>query len=87
VNALLLYVSIALKSATYPLLIHKLVVGAIVNNICSKHRRGEMGIGLLRTDLRQLAVKDEIVALRPQVDGHFPTEQDESECISVLQSN
>lgn len=71
-------------SCPYLLLLHKLRVGAVVDNILAKDGGGERCVDLLRVDVLDLSVQDEVVALGVEHDGHLATEKDKSEDISVL---
>lgn len=52
--------------------------------MATKHRRGQRGIHLLRADIAQFAVENEIIPLGAQIDGGFLAEEDEGEDIAVL---
>ena len=66
------------------LLLHELGVGAIVDDILAKDGGGERAVDLLRVDVLDLSVEDEVVALGVEADSHLATEENESEHIAVL---
>lgn len=71
----------------YPLLVHELMVRAVVDNISSKNRSGEMSVSLFGRDLRELAIEDKVISFGSQVHGHFPAKQDKGENIPILERN
>ena len=66
------------------LLFHELRVGAVIDDVFAENWRGERGVDVFGTDIPQLAIEDEFVALRADIDSHFPPEHDEGEHIAVL---
>lgn len=69
---------------TYPLLLHEFGIGTVVDHILSEYRPGQFVVDLLRIDVLLLAVQDELVALRTNVDGGLLAEENEGENIAVL---
>ena len=66
------------------LLFHELRVGAVIDDVIAENWRGVRGVDLFGVDILQLAVEDEFVALRADIDSHLPPEHDEGEHIAVL---
>ena len=66
------------------LLLHQLRIWAVIHDISPKHRCRERTIHLLRVDIPQLPVQDEIIALRSQAHRRLLAQQDEREDIAVL---
>lgn len=69
---------------THPLLLHKLGVGAVVDDVLAKDRTGQIVIDLLGIDVLLLSVQDKLVALGADVYGGLLAEEDEGENIAVL---
>lgn len=73
-----------LLSSANLLLLHKLGVGAIVDDILAENRGSKDGVNLFGVDIANLAVQDEIVALGADVDGGLLSEEDEGEAVAIL---
>lgn len=69
---------------TYLLLFHQLPVRTIVNDVGAKHWRGKGTINLLRIDIFQLAIENELIPFGAQIYCRLSSKQDESEDITVL---
>ncbi len=63
-----------LDCPTNLLLLHQFRVWAVVDYILSKDWCGKNSINLIRVDILQLAIENEIIALSPQVYRGFLTE-------------
>lgn len=72
------------SGSAYLLLLNEDVVGDIVDDVLAENRGGEAGVGLLRVDLRDFAVKNQIVALGAERHRHLGAEKNESEDIAIL---
>lgn len=70
----------------YLLLLHKLRVRAVVDNILSKHGCAEWRVDFLSVYILDLSVQDEVVALGVETHSHLATEEDEGEDIAILWS-
>ena len=66
------------------LLLHKLGVGTVVDNILAKDWGGEDGVYVLGADIANLAIEDEIIALGADTDRSLAAEEDKGEDITVL---
>lgn len=66
------------------LLLHQLGVGAIIDDIGSKHRSGQGRVDLFGADITQLAVQDELVTLGTQVDSRLFAEENKGENVAIL---
>ena len=71
-------------SVPYLLLLHQLGVGAVVDNISAKDRRGQDGVNLLSIDVLELAIENEIVAGRSHCDSGLLSEENKGEYIAML---
>lgn len=69
---------------THPLLLHELAVGAVIDDIPAKDRRGQDTVDLLGIDILGLAIQDELVALGADIDGGLLAEENEGENIAKL---
>ena len=69
---------------THLLLLHKLRVGAVVDNILAKHGGGEDGVNLLGVDVADLAVQDKVVALGADIARGLLAEEDKGEAVAIL---
>lgn len=65
-------------------MLHELRIWAIEHDILSKDRRRERRIDLLRREIAELAIQDEVVSIGTQTDGRWLSEQDEREDVSIL---
>jgi hypothetical protein len=68
----------------YLLLLHQLRVRAVVDDISTKDRSGQNRIDLLRIDILQLPIEDEIVSSSAKVDGGLLSQQNERKNITIL---
>lgn len=68
----------------YLLLLHQLCIGTVVNNITAKDWRCERAVHLLRIDISQLSVQNEVVAFRAQAYRRLLSQQYECEDIAIL---
>jgi len=72
--------------ATNLLLLHKTVVGTIIDDTLSENGSCQVGVDLLGVDFRELSVEHKVVALRTKADGHLHSEQYKRKHITVLSS-
>lgn len=68
------------------LLLHKLGVGAIVDDIGAKDGSGQGAVDFFGVDILELSVQDEVVALGTEADSRLLAEQNEGEDIAVLRT-
>jgi hypothetical protein len=66
------------------LLLHELRVWAIVDHVRTENWRGERGIDLLGVHILKFAIKNELVALCPEINSCLLSEENESEDIAIL---
>lgn len=69
---------------TYLLLLHKLGVRAVIDDVLAKDGSSQDGVDLLGVDVADLAVEDKIVAGGADADGGLAAEQDKGKNIAVL---
>ena len=72
------------KFQKYLLLLHKLGVGAVVDNIAAKDGRSEVGVDFLSVDILELAVEDKVVSGGANSDSGLLSEEDKGKNISIL---
>ena len=68
------------------LLFHQFRVGAIINDILSENGRAEDGVDFLGIHILEFAIKNELIALRSQIDCCLLAQQNESKYIAILRS-
>lgn len=66
------------------LLLHELRIRAVVHDVLAEDGRGQRRVDLLGVDILQLAIEDQIVALRTQTHRGLLAQQDEGKHIAVL---
>jgi hypothetical protein len=66
------------------LLLHKLRVRAVVDDVLAENRGGQRGVDFLGVDILDLAIENEVVAFSVQTHSHLAAEEDEGEHIAVL---
>lgn len=66
------------------LLLDELRIGTVVDDVASEYGGREWAVDLLRIDVLELAVEDEIVAFDAEIDGNLPSEQDKGEYLAIL---
>lgn len=69
---------------SYLLLLHQFRIGTVVDDTPAEDGGGERGVNLLSANILQLAIQDEIIALRTEKDSRLLAEQNKSEDITVL---
>lgn len=72
------------REDAYPLLLHELAVGAVVDDILPEHGGGQDTVDILGVDILGLAVQDEFVAVGAYVYGGLLPKEDEGEDIAEL---
>lgn len=73
-----------MSRTTYPLLFHELAVGAVVNNILAEDWGGQDTVNFLGVHILLLAVQDEFVSIRSNIDGRFLSEKHKGEDVAKL---
>lgn len=76
----------AKREEEYLLLLNELRVRAVIHNIRSKDRRGQLAINLLSIDILQLSIENKLIAIRPQIYGSLLAQKNEREDITMLVS-
>lgn len=69
---------------TYLFLLHELRVRTVIHNIASKDGSREWAIYLLRVDIFQFAVEDEVVPFRSKTYGGLLSKEDKSKDVAIL---
>jgi hypothetical protein len=70
--------------ATHLLLLHELRVRAVIDDTSTENRRGKLSVDLFGVHVLELAIEDELIALRSKVYSRLLSEENEGEDVAIL---